>query len=94
MLIQLQKMLKLNMKRKNEEITPKEFDRQVVRGMVSKNRKAKIVSQVVVDGNNIKYAEVVEPLVQKPAEEMQANDYKFSKIELGKQSWLGCQLDA
>ena len=48
----------------------------------------------MVDDNIMKYARVVEPLVEKPTEEMQPTDYKFSKIKLSKQTHLGCKQDA
>ena len=32
--------------------------------------------------------------MNKPPKELYRFDYKFTKIELGKQSWLGCQQDA
>ena len=67
---------------------PEEFDRQVVKPKVSKNKKAKTISRVVVDDNNIKYAKVVETLVEKPTKLMHTSDYKFTTIELGKQSCL------
>lgn len=33
-------------------------------------------------------------MVDKPIEEMQSTDYKFTKVELGKQTFIGCQQDA
>ena len=60
----------------------------------SKLPKAKVVSRIVVDYEKTKYAEIVEALVDKPAEELNYPDYKFTKIELGKQSWLGSLQDA
>lgn len=48
----------------------------------------------MVGNDGVKYAEVVEPLVDQLAKEMQSTDYKFTKIELDKQACLSCQKDA
>ena len=40
------------------------------------------------------FLEVVEPLVDKLAEELSCSNYKFIKIELDKQSRLDCMQDA
>ena len=56
--------------------------------------KDKIVSRILVDSKKTKFVEVVEPLVDKPIEEVTHVDYKFTKVEIGKQSWLSCLQDA
>ena len=56
----------------------------------SKSLKDKIVSRIIVDSDKTKFVEVAEPLVDKPVEELNRLDFKFTKVELGKQSRLGC----
>ena len=60
----------------------------------SKSLKDKIVSRILVDSDKTKFVEVDEPLVDKPVEELTRSDYKFTKVEIGKQSHLGCLQDA
>ena len=48
----------------------------------------------VIDSKKIKYVDIVEPFIDKPTKEFNRLDYKFTKIELGKQSQLGCLQDA
>ena len=59
----------------------------------SKSLKDKIVSRILVDSDKSKFVEVVEPLVDKPIEELTHFDYN-SKVEVGKQSRLGYLQDA
>lgn len=47
-----------------------------------------------MDSEKTQFVEIVEPLVDKPVEEHNRPDYKFTKIELCKQSRLGCLHDA
>lgn len=42
------------------------------------------ISRVTVDSSKMKVAEIVEPLADKPHEEMSATDYKVTRVELGK----------
>lgn len=79
-------------KRKKEEIPLEEDDRQVSKTRVSKNKKAKTISQVMVDENHIKYAEVAKPLVEKSTKD--PADYKITRVELDKQTRLSYQQDA
>ena len=60
----------------------------------SKSLKDKIVSRILVDSDKTKFVEVAEPLVDKSVEELTHSDYKFTKVEIGKQSRLGCLRDA
>ena len=60
----------------------------------SKSLKDKIVSRILVDSDKTKYVEVVEALVDKPVEELTRSDYKFTKVEVGKQSRLRYLQDA
>ena len=60
---------------------------------VSKNKKAKIVSRIVVDENHIKYAEVAEPLMEKSTKDMQPANYRITTVELSKQTRLSYQQD-
>lgn len=50
----------------------------------SKLMKEKVVSRILVDFENTKYSEITDPLVDKPDEDINYLDYKFTKIELGK----------
>ena len=43
----------------------------------------------MVDSDKTKFVEIVEPLVDKPVEELTRSNYKFTKVEIGKQSCLG-----
>lgn len=41
---------------------------------------------MTVDSNKMKVAEIVEPIADKPLDEMSTTDYKVTRIELGKQT--------
>lgn len=74
-------------KRKKQEISLDVFDYQQLKQSRPKvAKRAKIISRVTVDSNKRKVAEIVEPLVDKPHEEMQAADYMVTRVELGKQT--------
>ena len=60
----------------------------------SRYLKDKIVSRILVDSEKTKFVEIVEPLVNKPVEELTRFDYKFTKVEIGKQLCLSCLQDA
>lgn len=60
----------------------------------SKYLKDKIVSKVLVDFDKTKFILVAKPLVDKLVEELTCSDYKFTKVEIGKQSRLSCLQDA
>lgn len=71
------------------------FDFQQLRKSKPKaTKKAKTISRVVVDCNKMKYAEVAEPLTNKPQGEMQLFDYRFTRVELGKHMHVGVMHDA
>lgn len=59
----------------------------------SKSLKDKIVSRILVQYDKTKFVEVAEPLVDKLVEELTRSDYKFTKVEIGKQSHLSCLQD-
>lgn len=65
-----------------------------IKKTMSKSLKNKIVSRILVDFENTKFVEVVEPLVNKPVEELTCSDYKSTKVKIGKQSRLGYLQDA
>ena len=81
---------KNNKKKKKSGCTP---DNLPAKKTKSKSLKDKIVSRILVDSNKTKFVEVDEPLVDKPMEELTRFDYKFTKIEIGKQSRLICLQD-
>lgn len=82
-------------KRKKQEISPDIFDFQQLKKSKPKvAKRAKTVSGVIVDSDKMKVAEIVEPVVEKPHEEMQASDYKITRVELGKQTHAVVMHDA
>ena len=56
--------------------------------------KTRLFFRILVDFDKTKYVEIVEPLVDKLVEELTSSDYKFTKVEVGKQSHLTCLQDA
>lgn len=82
---------KITTKRRTVVVPP---DNLPVKKTKSKSLKDKIVSRVLVDIDKTKFVEVVEPLVGKSVEELTCSDYKFTKVEIGKQSRLSCLQDA
>ena len=78
---------KITIKRRKVVVPP---DNLPIKKNISKSLKGKIVSRIVVDSKKTKLTGITKPLVDKPTEELNRLDYKFTKIKLGKQSWLGC----
>lgn len=70
------------------------LDNLPVKKTKSKSLKDKIVSRILVDSDKTKFVEIAEPLVDKPVEELIHSNYKITKVEVGKQSRLGCLQDA
>lgn len=81
---------KITMKRRKMVVPPENLP---IKKTKSKTLKDKIVSRILVDSDKTKFVEVVEPLVDKPIEELTHFDYKFTKIEIGKKSCLICLQD-
>lgn len=82
-------------KRKKQEISSDAFDYQQLKLSRSKvAKKAKTICRVTIDSNKMKVAEIVEPIADKPLDEMSAVDYKVTKIELGKQTHEVIKYDA
>ena len=50
----------------------------------SKLQMMQVVSRILVDYEKTKYSKIIEPLVDKPTEDFNWLDYKFTKIEIGK----------
>lgn len=74
-------------KRKKQVISPDPFDYQQLKQSKPKAvKKAKTVSRVIIDENWMRVAEIAEPISDKPVEEMQAADYRITKVQLGKQT--------
>lgn len=82
---------KITMKRRKVVLPPDDLP---IKKTKSKSLKEKIISRILVDSDKTKFMEVAEPLVSKLVEELIRSDYKFTKVEIGKQSRLGCLQDA
>ena len=82
---------KITTKRRKVVVPPNNLP---VKKTKSKSLKDKIVSRILVDSDKTKFVEIIEPLVDKPVEELTRFDYKFTKVEVGKKSHLGCLQDA
>lgn len=82
-------------KRTKYEISPDVFDYHQLRQSRPKvAKRATTISRVTVDSNKMKVTEIVEPLVDKPHEEMQAADYRVTRVELGKKAHVVVKHDA
>ena len=62
----------ITQKRKKEELLPNDHDfRKVANTKASKSKKAKMVLRIVIGNDEVKYVEIVDPLIGKPTYEIQ-----------------------